>query len=252
MLKCHMNNIKMTIAYDGTSYHGYQEQKGTKLATIQRVVENCIAELAGKEIKITGAARTDAGVHALGQVVHFNAAGWPIPVERIPLALNGLLPDDIVAISTQKVPPDFHARYSAVAKTYCYTVYNARIPSPFRRLYSHFEPRSLNIEAMSAAAKYLEGKRDFASFQATGSSVKTTVRTLFQVEICRQKEIVRLTFRGNGFLYNMVRILSGTLLEVGLGKLPPEETGRILEARERARAGPTVPARGLCLVSVEY
>jgi len=247
-----MNNIKMIIAYDGTSYHGYQEQKGTDLTTIQQVVEKCLSRLAGKEIKITGAARTDAGVHAGGQVVNFNAAGWPIPVERIPLALNGTLPDDIVVLSAQNIPPDFHARYSALTKTYRYTVYNARIPSPFWRLYSHFEPRSLNLEAMSAAAKYLEGRHDFASFQAAGSNTKTTVRTLFQVNISRRKEIVQLTFRGDGFLYNMVRILSGTLLEVGLGKMPPEEMGRILEARKRARAGPTVPARGLCLINVEY
>jgi tRNA pseudouridine38-40 synthase len=247
-----MNNIKMTIAYDGTKYHGYQEQKGTKLVTIQRVVEDCLKKLAGKEIKITGAARTDAGVHARGQVVNFDATGWPIPVERIPLALNSILPDDIVSLGAQKVSPDFHARYGAKAKTYCYTIYNARVPSPFWRLYSHFEPRFLNIEAMSTAAKYLEGTHDFASFQASGSSSKTTVRTLFRVEICRKKEVVRLSFLGNGFLYNMVRILTGTLLEVGLGKLSPEEIRVILDARERARAGPTAPAHGLCLINVEY
>jgi len=173
-------------------------------------------------------------------------------VARIPLALNGILPEDIVAIRAEEAPPGFHARFSARAKTYRYTIYNARIPSPFWRRYSHFEPRFLDLEAMAAAARYLRGKHDFASFQAAGAGTKTTVRTLFEAEVARRGELIFITFRGDGFLYHMVRIMVGTLVEIGLGKRPPEEIKAILEARERARAGPTVPARGLCLVKVEY
>lgn len=247
-----MRNVKLVLAYDGTNYHGFQKQRGTGLLTIQEVLEKCLRRLAGREIKVTGAARTDAGVHAQGQVVNFDAGGWNIPVARIPLALNGILPEDVVVIHAEEAPPGFHARFSARAKTYRYTIYNARIPSPFWRLYSHFEPRPLNLEAMAAAAEYLRGKHDFASFQAAGASTKTTVRTLFEAAVARSEEVVFLTFRGDGFLYNMVRIMTGTLLEIGLGKFPPEEIKAILDAGERARAGPTVPARGLCLVNVEY
>ncbi len=247
-----MRNIKMVIAYDGTNYHGFQEQRGTGLLTVQEVLEKCLLRLAGRQVKVVGAARTDAGVHAQGQVVNFDAAGWNIPAARIPLALNGLLPDDIVALHAQEVPPDFHARFSALAKTYRYTIYNARMPSPFWRLYSHFEPRPLNLETMAAAARHLQGRHDFASFRAAGAGAKTTVRTLFEAAVGRSGELVYLTFRGDGFLYNMVRIMAGTLVEVGLGKRTPEEVKEVLEARERSKAGPTLPARGLCLLGVEY
>jgi len=247
-----MRNVKMVVAYDGTNYHGFQEQRGTGLLTVQEVLERCLSRLAGREMKVVGAARTDAGVHARGQVVNFDAEGWRIPAARIPLALNGVLPEDVAAVSAQDVPPDFHARFSALAKTYRYTILNARTPSPFRRLYSHFEPRPLNLQAMAAAAQYLRGRHDFAAFQAAGAGTKTTVRTIFQAAVERSGELVFFTFRGDGFLYNMVRIIVGTLLEVGLGKRSPEEIKAILEAGDRTRAGPTVPARGLCLLNVEY
>ncbi|MCL6447537.1 MAG: tRNA pseudouridine(38-40) synthase TruA [Armatimonadetes bacterium] len=247
-----MRNVKLTLAYDGTNYHGFQEQRGTGLPTVQGVLEKCLCRLAGREIRVTGAARTDAGVHALGQVVNFDPGAWAIPADRIPLALNGVLPEDVAAVHAEEVPPGFHARFSARAKTYRYTIFNARIPSPFWRRYSHFEPRFLDLEAMAAAARYLRGRHDFASFQAAGADTKTTVRTLFEAEVTRTEELIFFTFRGDGFLYNMVRIMVGTLVEIGLGKRPPEEIKAILEAGERARAGPTVPARGLCLVNVEY
>ncbi|WP_307400832.1 tRNA pseudouridine(38-40) synthase TruA [Desulfofundulus luciae] len=248
-----MRNIKLTIAYDGTNYHGFQEQRGTGLVTIQEVLEKCLRRLAGREIRVTGAGRTDAGVHARGQVVNFDACGWSIPTDRIVLALNGMLPRDIAALKAEEVGPEFHARYSALAKTYRYTIYNSRIPSPFWRLYSHFVPRPLDVEAMAQAAQKLVGTHDFASFQAAGSPIKNTVRTLFAVDVFREGiELVHLTFRGNGFLYNMVRIMVGTLIEVGLGKRDPDDIPAILAARDRTRAGPTAPPEGLCLERVEY
>ncbi|MGB9804947.1 tRNA pseudouridine(38-40) synthase TruA [Desulfofundulus sp.] len=248
-----MRNIKLTIAYDGTNYHGFQEQRGTGLVTVQEVLEKCLTRLAGREIRVIGAGRTDAGVHARGQVVNFDACGWPIPTERIVLALNGVLPGDIAALKAEEVSPEFHARYSALAKTYRYTIYNSRIPSPFWRLYSYFVPRPLDVEAMSEAAKKLLGTHDFSSFQAAGSPVRNTVRTLFDVDVFREgDELVHLTFRGNGFLYNMVRIMAGTLIEVGLGKRDPDDIPFILAARDRTQAGPTVPPGGLCLERVEY
>jgi len=247
-----MRNIKLTVAYDGTEYHGFQEQRGTGLKTVQEVLEKSLARLAGRFVRVIGAGRTDAGVHARGQVVNFDADGWHIPVERIVLALNGVLPPDVAAICAESVPADFHARFSATAKTYCYTLYNSRVPSPFHRRYSLFVPRPLNDNAMRAAAERLVGEHDFASFQAVGTPVKSTVRILYRVTVEREGPLVFLRFRGNGFLYNMVRIMVGTLLEVGLGKRPPEDISAVLAARDRTRAGPTVPPQGLCLEEVEY
>lgn len=248
-----LRNIKLTIAYDGTNYHGFQEQRGTGLVTVQEVLEKCLSRLVGREVRVIGAGRTDAGVHARGQVVNFDACGWNIPTERIVLALNGMLPRDIAALKAEEVGPEFHARYSALAKIYRYTIYNSRIPSPFWRLYSHFVPRPLDVQAMARAAQRLVGTHDFASFQAAGSPVKHTVRTLFSADVCREgKELVHLTFRGDGFLYNMVRIMVGTLIEVGLGKRDPDDIPAILAARDRTRAGPTAPPEGLCLERVEY
>lgn len=247
-----MRNVKLTVAYDGTNYHGFQEQRGSGLATIQEELERCLTKLAKRNIQVIGAGRTDAGVHARGQVVNFDASSWSIPVERLPLAMNGLLPRDISVCKAEEVSPDFHARFSALAKTYQYTVYNSRIPSPFYRLYSFFEPRTLKVEAMREAAGYLVGKKDFASFRAVGTPVKTTVRTIHGAEVIRDGPVISFVFRGDGFLYNMVRIMVGTLLEVGLGKSLPEYVNEVIKAVNRTLAGPTVPPQGLCLEEVEY
>ncbi len=247
-----MRNIKLTVTYDGTNYHGFQEQRGTGLVTIQEVMEHCLGRLAGHRVQVIGAGRTDAGVHARGQVVNFDATGWPIPVERIPLAMNGILPADVVVTDAREVGADFHARKSARAKTYIYSIWNNRVPSPFNRLYSSFLPVPLDDEAMSTACAYLKGIHDFKCFQAAGATVKTTVRTLYRAEFRRKGSLVLFIFKGDGFLYNMVRIMAGTLLQVGMGKSDPESIKSVLEFRRRALAGPTMPPRGLCLEYVEY
>ncbi|HAU31819.1 MAG: tRNA pseudouridine synthase A [Desulfotomaculum sp. 46_296] len=247
-----MRNIKLIVAYDGTNYHGFQKQYNTGLLTIQEVLENVLFRLAESEIKVTGAARTDAGVHARGQVVNFDASRWSIPADRVALALNGVLPRDIVIMNSEQVDVDFHARYRALSKTYSYILYNDNKPSPFWRLYSCFVPRSLDIPAMKSAALMMEGENDFAAFQASGSAVKSTVRTLFKTDVRKKGKFVYITFRGNGFLYNMVRIMVGTLLEIGLGKRLPEEIEKILTSRNREMAGFTAPACGLHLKLIEY
>ncbi|MFA5383730.1 MAG: tRNA pseudouridine(38-40) synthase TruA [Eubacteriales bacterium] len=247
-----MRNIKLTVAYDGTNYHGFQKQYSTGLLTIQEVLENALSRLAECEIKVTGAARTDAGVHARGQVINFDASNWSIPADRVALALNGMLPRDIVIMNSEQVDPDFHARYGALSKTYFYILYNYHKPSPFWRLYSYFMPRYLDIPAMKSAAKMLEGENDFTAFQASGSVVKSTVRTLFKTDVRKKGKLVYLTFKGNGFLYNMVRIMVGTLLEIGQRKRLPEDIEQILALRNREMAGFTAPACGLCLKLVEY
>lgn len=247
-----MKNIKLTLAYDGTNYHGFQEQRGTGLLTIQEVLESSLSTLAKSPIQVIGAGRTDAGVHALGQVVNFRSDRWPIPVAKIHLAMNALLPSDIKIIKAEEVPLDFHARFSARAKTYCYSIYNHRVLSPFHRLYCYHEPRKLDLKAMQEGAQYLLGSHDFKSFQAQGTPVKDTIRTIFRAEIVKELPLMHLYLRGNGFLYNMVRIITGTLLGIGIGKIKPEDIPRIIQARNRTLAGPTAPPQGLCLREVEY
>ena len=247
-----MRNIKMTVAYDGTSYHGFQEQRGTGLPTVQGELESSLAELAGRNVQVIGSGRTDAGVHARGQVVNFNAAGWNIPAERIPLALNGVLPEDMAVLDAMEVPEDFHARFSATAKEYRYKIHNSRIPDPFLRRYSFFFPRLLDIDSIRRESELLLGKHDFSAFKAEGTPVKTAVRTLYDIRIDQKGDIIYLFFRGDGFLYNMVRIMVGTLLEIGLYKHPPGALSGILSSKDRTRAGFTAPPQGLCLMKVFY
>lgn len=247
-----MRNIKLTVAYDGTAYYGFQEQRGTGLPTIQEVLEKSLSTLAGRRVQVIGAGRTDAGVHARGQVVNFDAGGWGIPTDRIPLALNGVLPGDIAAVTAGEAPENFHARFSARLKEYRYTLHNSRQPDPFLRRYSYFFPRDLEIEAMAAAAEYLKGKNDFSAFKAEGTPVKSTVRNLHEIRIGRSGDLIHLVFLGEGFLHHMVRIITGTLLEVGLKKYPPRLVAEILASGDRTRAGPTAPPQGLCLIKVYY
>ncbi len=247
-----MRNIKLTVAYDGTSYHGFQEQRGTGLPTVQEVLEKCLFSLAGRRLQVIGAGRTDAGVHARGQVVNFDAGGWGIPTGKISLALNGVLPNDIAAVAAEDAPEDFHARFSARLKEYRYTLHNSRRPDPFLRRYSYFFPRELDIGAMMEAAEYLKGRNDFSAFKAGGTPVKSTVRNLQEISIGRNGDLINLVFLGDGFLHHMVRIITGTLLEVGMKKYPPRMVAEILASGDRTRAGPTAPPQGLCLIKVYY
>ncbi|GBF31922.1 tRNA pseudouridine synthase A [Desulfocucumis palustris] len=247
-----MRNIKLTVAYDGTRYHGFQEQRGTGLPTIQEELEKALQLLSGQVIRLIGAGRTDSGVHARGQVVNFDAGDWRIPTDRIPLAMNSRLPVDIAVLSARDVPEDFHARFSAVAKTYIYSIYNSRVPDPLLRRFTYFVPRMLDHGAMDGAGAMLVGRHDFSAFKAEGTPVKSTVRTIYGLNVGRHGNIIKITVRGDGFLYNMVRIIAGTLLEVGLGKQSPEYLLAVLKSKRRELAGATVPPQGLCLLEVEY
>lgn len=244
-----LRNLKLTLEYDGTDYSGFQRQPNG--ITIQEVLEDVIRDITGEAVRIVGAGRTDAGVHARGQVVNFTSA-TRIPVERLPYAINSRLPQDIVITSAEEVPPDFHARFSARGKVYRYTIENRPFPSPFAARYAYHWASPLDLQAMAAGAAHLVGRHDFAAFRAVGGAARTSVRTVHRLEVSREADLIHLTVEAGGFLYNMVRIIAGTLLEVGQGKLSPEDVARIRDSRDRAQAGKTLPGRGLCLLEVKY
>lgn len=246
-----MRNIKMCLAYDGTNYHGFQSQKGTGLKTVQEEIEKAVLKLTGEHRNIYGSGRTDAGVHAAGQTVNF-FSNTKIPQERIPLAMNSVLPRDIVVLNAFDMPEDFHARYSAKEKTYCYTIYNERHLSPFWRLYSYHVPVMLDKDKMSAAAGRFIGEHNFKAFCAQNDNDKDYTRIIYDLIIEKDGPILSFTITGNGFLYNMVRIITGTLLEIGQGKKQPEDVSRILLSSQRKEAGATLPPQGLCLIRVTY
>ncbi len=243
--------ILLFVAYDGTRYHGWQLQPGGP--TIESELNRALGELLGGEIRVVGASRTDAGVHALCNAAVFDTTAR-MPAEKFPYALNRRLPEDIRVRGAREVASDFHPRRVPSRKTYEYRICSARFPLPTRRLYTYFTYAGLEVEAMARAGKLLEGEHDFRSFCSVHTQAETTVRTVFEVEVRRESGgseiVIRVT--GGGFLYNMVRIIAGTLLEVGQGKRAPEEIPAILAARDRAAAGPTAPACGLTLVSCEF
>ncbi len=247
-----MANIKVIIAYDGTNYHGFQEQRGTGFLTVQSVFEERLSKLAKRDIRIIGAGRTDAGVHARGQVVNFESGDLRIPPERLAYALNSLLPVDIVALEASEVPAAFHSRFSAAAKTYQYVINNGKKPSPFLRLYSYHMPRHLNTEAMQDGAQHLVGRYDFSAFRALGTPVRTTVRNLYGIRVSREGDLVYIEIRADGFLYHMARMIVGTLIRLGLGKIEPQDVIDIRTSRDSLKGGPAAPARGLFLDSIEY
>lgn len=242
----------MTVAYDGTDYYGFQEQRGTNFVTIQELLEQSLSKLAKQSIQVIAASRTDSGVHARGQVVNFKCDSWPVPLNKVPLAVNALLPRDIAVTVAEYVPDDFHSRFSAVGKTYTYTIYNHRIQNPFTKRFALHEPRPLDVDLMNDGAQYLLGEHDFKAFQAQGTPVKTTVRKITNAKVEQIAENVVITVAGNGFLYNMVRIITGTLIQVGLGKNPPASMQDIISSKDRTKAGPTVPPQGLCLEEIYY
>ncbi len=244
-----MRKLKLTLEYDGTGYGGWQVQDNAD--TVQGRVEAALGEVLREEVRIHGAGRTDAGVHALGQVAHFETAS-ALPAENILKGANTHLPPDIVILATDEADPDFHARYSARSKVYRYRILLRDLRSPLARFRALRVSPPLDRERMRAAAKLLTGRHDFAAFAAAGSSVKDTVRNLTRLEVKEEGEELVLEFSADGFLYRMVRNLVGTLLEVGKGKLTVEEVAGILRSRDRKKAGPTAPAYGLYLVSVVY
>lgn len=242
-----MRRIFLVVAYDGTNYHGWQLQKNA--VTIESKLNEAIRSLTGEELQVIGASRTDAGVHARGNVAVFDTDSQ-IPGEKFAYALNAHLPDDIVIQSSKEVALDFHPRHIPCKKTYEYTILNRKMPLPEYRQEALFCYALLDVERMQAAAEKLIGEHDFASFCASGAQVETTVREIYDCSVERQGELIKIRVTGNGFLYNMVRIIAGTLLEVGKGKILPEEMEKILAACDREKAGPTAQARGLRLMEI--
>lgn len=244
-----MKRVRLIISYDGTNYCGWQVQING--ITVEEIINRELSSLLGEEIAVIGASRTDSGVHAIGNVAVFDTE-TRIPAEKISFALNQRLPDDIRIQKSEEVAADFHPRYCDSTKTYEYKILNRKFPDPLNRLYTYFVYMPLDVEKMKIAAEYLVGEHDFASFCSAGSQVKTTTRTVYALDITKERDMINIRISGNGFLYNMVRIIVGTLLKVGLGVYPPEHVGEILEAKDRYQAGPKAPARGLTLVGIEY
>ena len=244
-----MKRIGLIVAYDGTNYCGWQTQPNG--ITVQGELNRCLSELLGEEIETIGASRTDAGVHAMGNVAVFDT-NTRIPGEKISYALNQRLPEDIRIQLSEEMPMDFHPRYCDSVKTYEYRILNRRFPVPTERLYSYFYHYKLDVGKMRTATSYLIGEHDFASFCGAKAQVKSTVRTIRSIEIDRYEDMITIRISGEGFLYNMVRIIAGTLIEIGNGQYPPEQMGEILQACDRESAGPTAPAKGLTLLGIQF
>ena len=245
-----MRNIKLTLKFVGTRYHGWQIQKNG--ITVQKILSDAVSYVMDDESpKLIGCGRTDAGVHALGYVVSFKTKS-DIPSDRIPFALNSKLPDDIVCIGAEDVAEDFSAADSAVKKRYTYRILNSAISDPFLAPYTYQVKFPLDVTKMKKAASYFEGTHDFVGFAAAGFTVKTTVRTIYSIDISKENDVITIDITGNGFLYNMVRIIVGTLIGVGRGNTDPDMIADIINSCDRKRAGITAPAKGLCLSEVYY
>ncbi len=241
--------VRLIVAYDGTNYHGWQVQNNG--ITIESELNRCLSELLGEPIEVIGASRTDAGVHALGNVAVFDTSAR-MPAEKISYALNQRLPEDIRIQKSEEVPEDWHPRYCDSRKTYEYRIYRGEFALPTKRLYSLFTYHKLDVGKMQMAAEHFVGEHDFKSFCQVNAQVKSTVRTVTEVKVYEDGPEVIIRVTGNGFLYNMVRIMAGTLLEVGQGKRSPQEIPEIIAACNREAAGPTAPAHGLMLVKYEF
>ncbi len=245
-----MKRVRIVVAYDGTNYCGWQIQPNG--ITIEEVLNREISRLTGEDIHIIGASRTDSGVHALGNVAVFDTESR-IPPERMAYAINQRMPEDIVIVRSEEVPSDWHPRYRAeITKTYEYHIYNHEIQNPLKRRYSTFVSFPLDIGKMKTGAAYLVGKHDFASFCNIKTNAADTVRTVADIRITADGPDITIRVTGNGFLYNMVRIIAGTLIRVGRGFYTPERVKDILEAKERTADGVTAPPNGLVLVGIDY
>ena len=244
-----MRNIKLTIEYDGKDFNGWQKQPN-KL-NIQGEIERSIKDITGEDVDLIASGRTDAGVHALGQVANFKTDS-NIPVEKIPIALNTKLKRSIRILAAEEVDERFHSRYNCKKKTYKYVINNsANVTAIYRNLEYNFS-QELNVDKMNEAVKYFIGEHDFKGFKASGTSSKSSVRTIYDAKVYKNGDRVNIELTGNGFLYNMVRIISGTLIDVGIGKILPEEVPDIINSKERTKAGKTLPPNGLYLIKVEY
>jgi tRNA pseudouridine38-40 synthase len=246
-----MPSFKITVAYDGTDFVGWQRQANG--VSIQELIEDALEKIDGRPVAVAGAGRTDSGVHALAQVAAFTLER-PMPPDVLVRALNAHLPDAIRVTAAGEVPPSFHPRFAARSKTYRYRVLNSDVASPFERRYAWHVPGPLDLEAMGAAARMLDGQHDFAAFQAAGSDVVTTVREILssRMTACPQPGLVAYEITGTGFLRHMVRTIVGTLVEIGRGRRPADSIAQLLVVGDRALAGPTAPATGLFLVGVDY
>ena len=241
--------VLLRVAYDGTNYSGWQVQPNA--VTVEGVLRDCLKKLFKKEIDIIGASRTDAGVHAMGNVAVFDVDTM-IPAEKIAYALNAGLPEDIRIQESVQVRDNFHPRHTDCIKTYEYSIWNSRFENPRERLYSHFCYGDIDIGLMNEAAAYFTGEHDFTSFCSAGSQVADKVRHIYSLNVEKTGCLIKIRVTGNGFLYNMVRIIAGTLLKVGQRIIPPGDIPGIIEGRDRQLAGPTAPARGLTLMEIKY
>ena len=245
-------NIRLTLCFDGTAYCGFQVQNNG--VSVCETVQNALEAVLGTRPPVKGCSRTDAGVHALAFCLNFQA-DCAVPLHKLPLALNAHLPRDVRVTQAVQVPEDFHARYAAHSKTYCYRIWNSPIDRPFDEAYYHRVNAPLDEAAMQAAADRLVGTHDFLALCAAGSDVAArgdTVRTITRCRVRREGALITVTVTADGYLYNMVRILAGTLVQAGLHRIPPQAVDAILAGRDRKAAGPTLPAKGLFLQSVDY
>ncbi|MDD4908421.1 MAG: tRNA pseudouridine(38-40) synthase TruA [Candidatus Omnitrophica bacterium] len=247
-----MRNLRLLIEYDGTPYCGWQTQTRNKSKkSIQEILEAVLSRILQEKIKVIGSGRTDAGVHAAGQVANFKT-GSGIPLPKLRRALNSLLPDEIVIKSVKEVSLSFHSRYSAKSKRYRYTILNRPFPCALSRDFMFFYPRPLDVKLMKKAARPFVGRHDFSAFRNADKKEASSVRTIKSLKLKKEGDRIHIDIEGDGFLYNMVRSIAGTLIEVGRGRIAPGEARKILRGKRRDLAGPTAPAKGLCLVSVKY
>ena len=244
-----MRRIRLRVAYDGTNYSGWQIQPVA--VTIEKVLDEAIYELTGENIHVIGASRTDAGVHAMGNVAVFDTNST-IPADRFSYALNRYLPDDVIIQKSDEVAADFHPRHCDTKKTYCYRILNTQLGIPQKRNYTWNVAGNIDIEKMKTAAQYLIGEHDFKSFCCVRTDAESTVRTVYSLDVNKEEDEIHITISGNGFLYNMVRIIAGTLIQVGKGKYEPEYIRQMLGACDRTQAGQTAPPQGLTLMKIEY
>ncbi len=244
-----MRNLLLKIQYDGTGYHGYQIQP--EVITVQKVLEDNLSRITGENIQVNGCSRTDAGVHAVEYCCSFLTA-FPIPADRLPIVLNNKLPIDIKALECREVSSDFHARFDTKSKTYRYVINTEPNPNVFSRNYEWQIKKPLDTKAMADACVYFIGEKDFSSFMSSGNDVTSAVRNVYSLEIKEKGHLIEIYINANGYLYNMVRIITGTLVDVGLGKYGPQKIEEIIDHKNRNSAGPTAPPQGLYLYKVEY